>query len=358
MENYNAINTQNLNRDLALKIAINSEQSRDFLPEYNGYSVGLSSGTSGNRGLFTLSANERAQWAGYIIGKILPFGLNRHKVAFFLRANNNLYETVNGALLRFRFFDLIQNMDRSIKALNGYSPSILIAPASVLRRIAETETTISPKRIFSVAEVLEQDDKNIIENKFGVRVEQVYQCTEGFLGITCEKGSIHLNEDAYIIEKKWIDKATGRFSPIVTDLNRNTQPIVRYLLNDILIEDKEKCACGSSMTRIQSIEGRCDDVLTLAGKDNTLIEVFSDFIRNTIISSSDKINQYRVTQTETNLLQIELQPLTQETQKCVTIGLNQLWDKLNIKIPQYRFMVFSESSLTQKQRRVVNQYYG
>ena len=358
MENFDRINTQGLSRDEALRIAITSEASRDFDPEYNGFSVGLSSGTSGNRGLFVLSSRERSLWAGYIIGKILPFNLKKQKVAFFLRANNNLYETSNGLFLTFKFFDLLEGVEPSINSLNNFSPSILIAPASVLKKIVESETSICPKRIISVAEVLDNSDKEIIEQRFQLKVEQIYQCTEGFLATSCREGGIHLNEDAYIIEKKWIDKPTGRFNPIVTDLNRCTQPIIRYLLDDVLILKNEPCPCGSSMTRIEAIEGRCDDILLLKNKDNKTVDVFPDFLRNTIISSCEKIENYRVIQVEENTLKIEVSPLNEDIIHALDDSLKKLWVRLSIVFPRCDYFEYQPDEITQKQRRIVREYNG
>ncbi|MEM9102634.1 MAG: F390 synthetase-related protein [Pseudomonadota bacterium] len=358
MENFDQINTQNLSRDKALKIAIDSEKSRDFEPEYEGFSVGLSSGTSGNRGLFILSSKERALWAGYIIGKMLPLTMKKQKVAFFLRANNHLYETSNGLFLTFKFYDLLQGIEKNIQSLNTFSPSILIAPASVLKKIAESKAKIYPKRIISVAEVLEVADKEVIENIFHVKVEQIYQCTEGFLAASCKQGGIHLNEDAYIIEKQWIDKSTGRFSPIITDLNRVTQPIVRYLLDDVLIVKNEPCACGSSMQRIEKIEGRCDDILLLKNIDNKKVDVFPDLIRNTIISSCGSIEEYRLIQIEENTLQIQVSPYTGEIIQSLDDSLNRLWHRLSLVVPQCEYIEYQATKIVQKQRRIVRKYHG
>ena len=55
MNNFDDLNTQGIKRDEALNLAIESEKSRDFTPTINGVSVGLSSGTSGHRGLFVIS---------------------------------------------------------------------------------------------------------------------------------------------------------------------------------------------------------------------------------------------------------------------------------------------------------------
>ena len=69
---------------------------------------------------------------------------------------------------------------------------------------------------------------------------------------TCEKGNLHFNEDLLIIEKEYIDKEKKRFFPIITDLNRTTQPVIRYKLDDI-IHEKLDCQCQLKSTAIEMI---------------------------------------------------------------------------------------------------------
>ena len=116
MDNFERMNTLGLDKDEALKIAIESEHTRDFSKKYDGISVGLSSGTSGHRGLFVLSDKETMQWAGAILAKLLPeYNLIGHRIAFFLRADNNLYEAINSVFIKFKFFDLLVSMEENIK---------------------------------------------------------------------------------------------------------------------------------------------------------------------------------------------------------------------------------------------------
>src|SRR5699024_2207014 len=103
---------------------------------------------------------------------------------------------------------------------------------------------------------------------------------EGFLGCTCQHGTLHLNEDIVHIEKEWLDD--NRFIPIITDFTRQTQPIVRYRLDDILIQRKDPCPCGSHFTAIKYIEGRCDDVLILPGKNGQPVTLFADLCSRVI----------------------------------------------------------------------------
>src|SRR4051794_30145624 len=50
MEHFDDLNTVGVRREHAFKVATDAEGSRDFLPMIGDVTVGLSSGTSGNRG--------------------------------------------------------------------------------------------------------------------------------------------------------------------------------------------------------------------------------------------------------------------------------------------------------------------
>ena len=95
MEHFNELNTQGLDRDELLALALESERTRDFSPMIGEIAVGLSSGTSGHRGLFVTTEKERSMWAAAILANMLPKGkLFGHKIAFFLRADNQLYQSI------------------------------------------------------------------------------------------------------------------------------------------------------------------------------------------------------------------------------------------------------------------------
>ena len=351
MQNFDTINTLCITQEDALGVALNAENSRDFSSKIEDVTVGLSSGTSGSRGLFLVSEEEGARWAGYILKRMLPKPLlQKHKIAFFLRANSNLYESVNSSLISFTFYDLMIPLKEHIDILNTTQPSILIAPAQVLRLLAQSDKlNIKPKKIISVAEVLEEDDRKIIEIRFSQNVHQVYQCTEGFLAHTCKEGNLHLNEDIVLIEKEWIDKKTLRFLPIVTDLNRTTQPVIRYRLDDVLILDEEVCSCGSAFTRIKSIEGRYDDILKMSTVNNEEYLLYPDFVRRAIISIDTNLNEYKVLKNN-NTLHIHLDPLSVKNE--VDEALNKLYKIHNLKPLNHQFHIHKLEELSKKRRRV------
>ncbi len=351
MDNFDTINSLQINKSEAFNIALNAEKNRNFSSKLKNITVGLSSGTSGNRGIFLVSENESALWAGYILKRMLPKPiLQRHKIAFFLRSNSNLYESVNSFLISFSFYDLINPLETHIEKLNRTKPTILIAPAQVLRLLAlNKDLNIKPKKIISVAEVLEDDDRKIIENRFSQKVHQIYQCTEGFLAHTCEVGNLHLNEDIVFIEKEWIDENSGRFLPIITDFNRKSQAVVRYKLDDILILKKEPCPCGSVFTSLKKIEGRCDDILKMKTLDNKDYLLFPDFVRNAIISANTTLDEYLVIK-ENDKLNIFLKPFEAKIE--VNKVLLELYKVHNLNPLEHNFFEYSSCSLDKKRRRV------
>ena len=351
MENFESINTVGISKEEAFKVALASEESRNFSNKIGDISVGLSSGTSGSRGLFLVSEEESIRWAGYILKGMLPKPLlQRHKIAFFLRANSNLYESVKSLAIKFSFYDLLRPLEEHIQMLNATQPTILIAPAQVLRLLAlSDDLSINPKKIISVAEVLEEEDEVLISQRFSQKVHQVYQCTEGFLSHTCEEGNLHLNEDRVYIEKEWIDEKSGRFSPIITDFFRSSQPVIRYKLDDILVLEKEPCACGFVFTRLKKIEGRCDDILNVKDKHGAPYLLFPDFVRRAIIRASDKVEEYAVEHRE-DALHIYLQPLSVKNE--VEKSLQKLYVEQGLESLEHFYYVYERGKLTDKRRRV------
>ncbi|WP_265524287.1 F390 synthetase-related protein [Providencia rustigianii] len=298
MKHFDSMNTQGLKVEELLACAKRSESSRDFSPTVGKFSVGLSSGTSGRRGVFAVSQNEQAQWSGIMLAKMLPEGLFAgERVALFLRANNNLYESVSNRWLSFQFYDLLGDFDENLSSLAQWKPTIIVAPAQVLVEIARRqqlgECSLTPKKVISVAEVLEKEDKEKLQRVFSA-VGEVYQATEGFLGCTCSHGTLHLNEAFLHIEKHWLDER--RFSPIITDFTRKTQPIVRYQLDDVLVIREAPCPCGDVQTAIERIEGRCDDQLILKNSQGEPIRLFADACNRVICNTLPTETDFRLHQ--------------------------------------------------------------
>ncbi|MDQ0232571.1 F390 synthetase-related protein [Metabacillus malikii] len=362
MANFDTFNTVGIKKNKALEFAFSAEKTRDFSSKLQNISIGLSSGTSGNRGIFLVSDEESEMWSGAVLAKLLPGSiLGRHTIAFFLRANNNLYSSTENGRIRFHYFDLFDDINSHLSRLQKIEPTILIGPPSMLRKIAEWQTEnvlkLRPKKIISVAEVLEDIDRGYIEKVFGLKIDQVYQCTEGFLASTCSYGTLHINEDLVVVQKEYLDQEKGIFVPIITDFTRRTQPIIRYRLNDLLIEKKDACPCGSPYLALERIDGRCDDLFYGYTNNSKQIKViFPDFIRRAIMKASDNISEYKVIQKDFLKIEVQFEVNTghyeDNTKLSIIKELLELWEQLQLESPNIHFSAYNRNPSATKLRRV------
>lgn len=292
MEHFDTLNTVGIRRAEAEAFALRAERERDFAPKLRGVTVGLSSGTSGRRGIFLVSDGEKNRWAGYILARFLPGSiLDSLDIAFFMRADSNLYQAVSSRNIRFHFFDIYRDMEEHKERLERTKPAILAGQPSLLLMLArereQGDLHISPGTVISIAEVLEREDELYLKKAFCLEViHQVYQCTEGCLASTCARGTLHLNEDIVRIEREYLDR--NRFVPIVTDFQRKAQPIIRYRLNDILVEKESPCGCGSPFPALEKIEGREDDIFVFLDEKGQKRTVFPDFIRRCVLFAEEE----------------------------------------------------------------------
>jgi putative adenylate-forming enzyme len=371
MADFEARNTRGIRLDDALEVALRAETTRDFAPMLGSgaraLTVGLSSGTSGNRGVFLVSQAERLRWAGILLGRVLPAHLLERlvspwtpplRVAFFLRANSNLYTTLNSRRIDFAFHDLLGGVEPALAHLNASQPDVLVAPPSLLRalaaEVAAGRLNIRPVHVLAVAEVLEDGDRVATRRAFGLEPHQIYQATEGFLGYTCEHGTLHLNESFVHIEPEWLDDAKTRFQPIITDFTRDTQLIVRYRLNDILRTCDTPCRCGRAERAIAAIEGRADEVLWLPRRaDGRAVALYPDLIRRTMLLAGPTVQEFDVAQAgmqwRIGLLADGDRHMAVER---VRTELDELWRKLDLQPPALDFTEWRAPARGAKRRRV------
>jgi putative adenylate-forming enzyme len=367
MADFEARNTRGVRLDEAFAIALEAERTRDFEPLLGDLTVGLSSGTSGNRGLFLASPIERLRWAGVLLGRALPQHLLRRllspwrpplRIAFFLRANSKLYTTLKSRRIDFAFHDLLHGVDAAVPKLNRSQPDVLVGPPALLRALArevrDGRLSIAPSHVISVADVLEGGDREALQAAFGLPVHQLYQATEGFLAYTCEQGTLHLNESFVHIEPDWLDAARTRFHPIVTDFTRETQLIVRYRLNDVLRIAEHPCRCGRAERAIAAIEGRADEVLWLpAQTGDGAVAVYPDLIRRAMLFAGPAVREFEIVQDGPHLT---VGLLTDGDRAAAVAGvgaeLDKLWQDLGVTPPTLAYTDWQAPPPGAKRRRV------
>lgn len=310
LDGFDGFNDRGLGLAECLAAARAEEAERRFDTRLRGVSVGLSTGTSGRQGAFLTSPAERARWAGTVLAKALPGGLRAGaRVALVLRAGGPLYSAVGNGRVSFRFVDLYASPERQRAELAAFAPTVLAAPPVLLEQLAAEaragRPACAPSAVFSIADVLDPDVAERIEEGFGVAPGQVYQATEGFLGITCAHRTLHLNEDLLVVEAEQL--GDGRMVPVVTDLFRRTQAIVRYRMGDVLRPSARACACGSPLRAIDAVEGRADDVLLLARADGPPAPCFADLVRGAVLGA-DGVADFRLDQDAPDRLRLAVSP--------------------------------------------------
>ena len=293
-----------------------------------GYFVGQSTGTSGNRGRFVISPAERFAWLGTIVAKAVPDALvRRRRVALALPGFSSLYRSASsGSRIRLAFFDLALGVEAWRDELVGFAPEVLVAPPKVLRRLAE-EGALGGVEPFSGAEVLDPIDREVVEQASGRRVREIYMATEGLFGIGCRHGSLHLAED--VVRFEW-ERVPGSdlVVPIVTDMVRRVQPMIRYRMNDLLELSPARCPCGSPFQAVVRIHGRMDDVFEFETSRGRVMAT-PDVLRNAVVDADARIRDYRIIQKADGQVSVELdEALPEEVHAAVRGALERALARL------------------------------
>lgn len=295
------------------------------------YIVGASTGTSGNRGLFVISQAEQFEWLGAILAKAVPdFWRHRDRVALLLPLDTPLYDSANETgRLALRFFNISDPLGKYMPALEAFDPTLLVAPPRILRRLAEMNSQLAPRRLFSAAEKLEEFDRAIIEEGFGVPLGEIYMATEGLLGVTCAHGRLHLTEDCMHFEFQTAGE--DLVSPVVSDFSRTTQIMARYRMNDLLRLDREPCPCGSPLMVVREVAGRQDDVFCLPSPEGEPVEFTPDILRNAIVDTDRRIDDFLLVQTGEKAMDLHLSgKCPAQVRQAVRESLSGLLDRHNV----------------------------
>ncbi|HBP37794.1 MAG TPA: hypothetical protein DD640_03475 [Clostridiales bacterium] len=316
MAHFDRLNTAGLKLDEVLRFALAKEMAHDYLGYYqNRYVVGLSSGTSGNKGIYVTDRRLTQRLPGVFLARggirlrDLPV-----RILFILRVFSQGFADINAPLIQLRYLPSMTESEKIIAVWNETRSNILMAPPSLLRQLLPYAGQINrpPRRIITYAEVLEPEEKSRISAAFRAPVVEIYQASEGQIASPCRCGSLHINEDLVYVELLAADGRTPVTQPgervarmLVTNLVNTAQPLLRYEMNDI-IELGGPCPCGSHFRVIGRIIGRNDDVLHIRTLAGGLRAVYPDLVSRWIITTDDRIREFSVEQDADDHLAITL----------------------------------------------------
>lgn len=198
------------------------------------------------------------------------------------------------------------NTERQIRILREMGPTILACTPSYAMHIADTaiEMGLDPARDFNLragihgAEPFSDNFRRDLERKLGYRVLDIYGLTETMgpgVAIECwEQQGLHIAEDHFYPEI--INPETGEVLPdgewgelVITTLDREASPVVRYRTRDITRIIPGECPCGRTHRRIDRIHGRTDDMLIIRG-----VNVFPSQIEDVMKTFPEMSSWYQI----------------------------------------------------------------
>lgn len=169
------------------------------------------------------------------------------------------------------------------------------------------------------AEPWSENMRTEIEAKFSIHAHDIYGLTELVgpgIASECEcKNGLHFNEDYFYPEI--IDPETGAVLPdgekgelIITSLQREGSPILRYRTRDITYLMTEPCPCGRTTVRIHRLLGRTDDMMIIRG-----VNCFPSQIENVLMRIEGTQPQYQIVidRGATHLDEIEIRVEVEES---------------------------------------------
>lgn len=245
-----------------------------------------SSGTTGHPTVVVYSQHDIDSWANMVARNMYMAGCRNTDVF----QNSSGYGMFTGGLgFQYGAEKLgattvpaaAGNSKRQIMFIRDFGTTCLHAIPSYAIRLAEVfaEEGIDPRStklrtLFIGAEPHTEEQRRRIERLLGVKAYNSFGMTEmngpGVAFECKQQNGMHLWEDNYIVEivdpdtlEPVPDGETGEM--VLTTLDRDMMPILRYRTRDLTRIILEECPCGRTHRRIDRIKGRTDDMFIIKG---------------------------------------------------------------------------------------------
>lgn len=164
-----------------------------------------------------------------------------------------------------------QRMRSYLQVLSGSRTEHLMGYVDAVVQLAEFardhKIPVRPlKSIMSCAGTLTEDSRRFLELAFGARVHNFYGSREcASIACECEHGGQHIfTNQVYleIVDEEGRPVQTERSGRILlTLLQNNAFPLIRYEIGDVGMLSKSQCPCGRSFPILDRLEGRTAEFL-------------------------------------------------------------------------------------------------
>jgi phenylacetate-CoA ligase len=193
--------------------------------------------------------------------------------------------------------------ERQVMIMQDFGSTVLFATPTYALTIAERAEEMGvkvrdlPLRVGAFgAEPWTVEMRKEIEQRMGIKAQETYGLTEfggpGTAFDCVEQNGLHINEDHFIVEI--IDPVTTEVLPlgakgemVITAIQREAMPLIRYRTRDITTLRREKCSCGRTLLKMNKIFGRSDDMLIIGG-----VNIFPSQIESLLLDVKEVEPQY------------------------------------------------------------------
>ncbi len=290
-----------------------------------------SSGTTGNPTVVLHSAKDLEEWANQVARCMYMVGIRDTDVF----QNTSGYGMFTGGL-GFQYGAerlgaltvpaAAGNTRRQIKFIRDFGSTCLHIIPSYATRLAEVmlEEGIDPRKdtqlktICIGAEPHSEEQRKRIEQLLGVKAYNCFGMSEmngpGVAFECTEQNGLHIWEDYVLVEI--IDPATLEPVPegevgelVLTTLNREAMPLIRYRTRDLTCILTGECACGRTHKRLSRFKGRSDDMIILKGVNLFPIQVEKILMNFKELGSNYLITLETINNNDEMLIEVELSDL-------------------------------------------------
>lgn len=271
-----------------------------------------SSGTTGNPTVVLHTQKDLEEWANAVARCLWMVG-SRPEDVFQNSAGYGMFTAGLGFQYGAEKVGMLTvpaaagNTKRQIKFIRDFGTTVLHAIPSYASRIYEVmkEEGCDPRRDTSLrvlcigAEPHSEEQRQRIEQNLGVKAYNSYGISEMMgpgVAFECpEQNGLHIWEDYFIVEI--IDPVTlqpvadGELGELVlTTINREGMPLLRYRTRDLTRILPGKCACGRTHKRLARLQGRSDDMIILKG-----VNIFPIQIEKILLKFRELSTDYLIT---------------------------------------------------------------
>ncbi|MBP8644907.1 MAG: phenylacetate--CoA ligase [Syntrophobacteraceae bacterium] len=196
------------------------------------------------------------------------------------------------------------NSKRQIQLMRDFGTNILhIIPSYALRLMdvlaemgVDPKTDLELKIAYLGAEPYSEEVRRRVEDFYGIKIYNSYGLSEmNGPGVAFEcpfQSGMHVWEDAYVVEI--VDPTTlepveeGAYGELVlTSLDREAMPILRYRTGDVTRILPGECPCGRVHHRLDRIRGRSDDMFIIKG-----VNIFPIQVEHVLMNIPEVRNNY------------------------------------------------------------------